>query len=234
MLTLAIDTATEVGCVCLYSAAEGLIGEVRLGTRRRHSEKLLETVDFLLSKALIGIEDVDFFTVSIGPGSFTGLRVGLSTVKGLSFASKKPVVAVSTLEAFAFMMLPTKRLICPLIDARKGEVYGAVFKQENNELIKIVPESVASPEKMLSTIQDETVFFGSGALLYRDLIIKHLGKKAFFRPIPLNHPMGSTVALCGFRKAERGEFSDPERLVPLYLRKSEAEIRYKPPNRRLT
>ncbi len=227
MLTLAIDTATEVGCVCLYSSDEGLIGEVRLGTQRRHSEKLLETVDFLLSSASISIEDLDFFTISIGPGSFTGLRVGLSTVKGLSFASGKPVVAVSTLEAFAFMMLPTDKLICPLLDARKKEVYGAVFKQENNRLIKIVSESVAPAEEILSAIKGETVFFGSGALLYRDVIINYLGKKAFFRPEPLNHPMGSMVALCGLQKAEKGEFSDPERVVPLYLRKSEAEIKYK-------
>ena len=123
MITIAIDTSTPTGSVSLFERGSDLIGEVRLGTRRPHSEQIMKSADFILNSCKIKLDAIDFFTIAIGPGSFTGLRVGLSTVKGLSFATGKPIVAVSTLEAFAASFPYTEKLICPLLDARKKEVY---------------------------------------------------------------------------------------------------------------
>ncbi len=227
MLTLAIDTSTPAGGICLYDSDSGLIGEVRLGIRRTHSEQILKALDFLLDSSRTGIDDVDFYTIAIGPGSFTGLRVGLSTVKGLSYATRRPVAAVSTLEAFASSLAFTGKLICPLLDARKKEVYGGLFRWTEGGLKREAPESALDIRSMLSLISEEAVFAGSGAALYRDVIIDILGEKARFPHEGLMHPLPSAVAVAGLHKAEHGEFSDPVTLTPVYLRRSEAELKAK-------
>ncbi len=205
------------------------MGEVRLGIRRTHSEQIMKSIDYLLRNSGMGLDDIDCYTIAIGPGSFTGLRVGLSTVKGLAYAGNKPVVAVSTLEALASVFPCTGMLICPLLDARKKEVYGALFRRTGKGLEKIVPESATDIRALLSRIEGETLFVGSGAALYRDVITECLGKRAFFPLENLMHPMPSALAVLGLQKAEKGGFSDPMTLAPLYLRKSEAEIKMKPP-----
>jgi len=223
--TLAIDTSTPISCVAIYHSQKGLIGEIRLSSEKKHSEKLLQCIDFLMTNADMKIDDIDFFTISIGPGSFTGLRVGLSTVKGLCFATGKPVVAVSTLEVFANAIIPQTRLICPMIDARKKEVYAAIFKYEEENIIKILPEKVLSVHRLFEYINDqECLFLGNGAILYQKIIVELLGKKAYFVYEPLNHPLASVIGFCGIKKAEKGEFSDPDKMSPFYLRKSEAEL----------
>ena len=225
MLTLAIDTSTPVGGISLFDSDTGLKGEVRLGTGRTHSEQIMKSTDFLLKHCSTGFNEIDFYTIAIGPGSFTGLRVGLSTVKGLSFATNKPIVAVSTLEAFASTFPFTERLICPLLDARKKEVYGSLFRWTKEGLRKLVSESAFDIKSILALIREETVFTGSGAALYKDAILSTLGEKARFPEENLMHPLPSALCIIGLQKAEKGEFSDPVKLTPAYLRKSEAEIK---------
>jgi len=227
MLTLAIDTSTPVGGISLYGSDSGLRGEVRLGIRQTHSEQIMKAVDFLLKSSKTGIDEIDFYTIAIGPGSFTGLRVGLSTVKGLSFATDRPIAAVSTLEAFASSLAFTKKLICPLLDARKKEVYGGLFRWTGDGLRKIVPEAALDIRSILALINEETVFAGSGAVLYKDVIMKALGENARFPHEGLMHPLPSALAAAGLHKAERSEFSDPVTLTPVYLRRSEAELKTK-------
>ncbi|NOZ24699.1 MAG: tRNA (adenosine(37)-N6)-threonylcarbamoyltransferase complex dimerization subunit type 1 TsaB [Nitrospirae bacterium] len=227
MLTLAVDTSTPVGGVSLYGSDSGLVGEVRLGIRQTHSEQLMKAVDFLLKSSKTGIDEIDFYTIAIGPGSFTGLRVGLSTVKGLSFATGRPVAAVSTLEAFASSLAFTEKLICPLLDARKKEVYGGLFRWTGEGLQKVAPEAALDIRSILALINEETVFAGSGAILYKDVIMDILGESARFPHESLMHPLPTALAAAGLHKAERGEFSDPVTLTPVYLRRSEAELKTK-------
>ncbi len=227
MLTLAIDTSTLVGGVSLFDSDSGLRGEIRLGIKRTHSEQIMKSTDFLLYNSKTGFNEIDFYTIAIGPGSFTGLRVGLSTVKGLSFATNKPIVAVSTLEAFTASFPFTKKLICPLLDARRKEVYGGLFRWTEEGLRKLVPEAALDIKSILTLINEETVFTGSGAALYKDAILSTLGEKAHFPGENLMHPLPSALCIIGMQKAEKGEFSDPVMLTPTYLRKSEAEIKIK-------
>lgn len=226
MLTLAIETATEVGGLCLYDDEKGLLGELTLGPVVRHSQSLMVGVDFLLKQTGTNINDVGFFSVSIGPGSFTGLRVGLSTAKGLAYSTGRPIVEVPTLEAMALTRVPERRLICPLLDARKKEVYGAVFRYNGRGLERVLPEKVAPVEEVLKGIKEECVFLGPGSVLYRKRIIEHLGQRAEFVSPEQDYPLARTVALLGLTIAEKPESrKDPSEVVPFYIRPSEAELK---------
>ena len=230
MLTLAIETSTEVGCLCIYDSERGLLGETSLGPVVRHSQGLMVAVDFLLRQTKTDIQEIDFFSVSIGPGSFTGLRVGLSTAKGLAYGTGRPVVSVPTLEAMAMTRVPERRPICPLLDARKKEVYGAVFQWDGQALRRVLPEIVGPVEEVLEAVNGECVFLGSGAVLYRERIIGHLGERADFVPSGMHHPLARTVAALGLSLAqEPANLKDPSEVVPFYIRPSEAELKRRSP-----
>ena len=167
--------------------------------------------------------------MSIGPGSFTGLRIGLSTVKGFSYATGKPIVAIPTLEALAWNFPFCLHPVCTVLDARKKEVYAALFEWEGAGFRRALHEEPIEIEKLLANLKEkegETILFtGEGALLYRDTIMNHLAEKAIFPPPDKMIPSPANVAYLGLKKAVRGEFSEPIRLVPYYIRRSEAEIK---------
>ncbi|NOX20772.1 MAG: tRNA (adenosine(37)-N6)-threonylcarbamoyltransferase complex dimerization subunit type 1 TsaB [Nitrospirae bacterium] len=225
MITLAIETSTEIGSVCLYDSSMGILAEVRLGKIKRHSATLLPSISYLFKNSGLSLEDIDFISLGIGPGSFTGLRVGLSTAKGLCYSTGKPLVALSSLEAFAYQFVQFSGLICPLFDARKKEVYAAVFSSNSKAIKRLTPDMVCPISKVLSSIEDRTAFAGSGAIKYREQIVEALGDRAVFAPDSLMSPLASTVAVLAIPLAERGEFSDPVSLTPRYIRPSEAEIK---------
>ncbi len=225
MLTLAIETSSEVGGVCLFDSHRGLLAEARFGSQRRHSASIVPSIQHMLRLTSLNIRDVDFFSISIGPGSFTGLRVGLSTVKGLCFSTGKPVVALSSLEAFAHQFIHSSYTICPLFDARKKEVYGALFRAQGGEIERLTEDSVSPVERIISMIKDKTLFAGTGTERYRDVIKRELSDMAVFAEGALMHPLPSALAWASMKKAQRGEFSDPATLTPLYIRPSEAELK---------
>lgn len=225
MITVGIDTSTPAGGVSLYSSDTGLLGEVRLVVKRSHSEQVIKSIDFILTATDTSLNDVDFFTVAIGPGSFTGLRVGLSTAKGFAYATGAPLVAVSTLEAFAFSFPASAKLICPLLDARRGEVYGALFRRNGRGVKRVLKESALDIRSLLESVDGDTLFAGSGAAAYKSVITETLGERAHFPCDNLMHPIPSSLCIAGLLKAEDGDFSDPLSLSPRYLRRSEAEIK---------
>ncbi len=228
MIVLAIETATEVGSLCIYDSQRGLLAELTLGPVVRHSQALMTGVDFLLKQTGIDIMEIDFYAVSVGPGSFTGLRVGLSTAKGLAFGTGRPIVEVPTLEAMALTRVPERRFICPMLDARKKEVYGAVFRWDGRGLERLLSETVGPVEDILKAIPGECVLLGSGAQVYRERIINYLGDRADFVPSEQNCPLARSVAALGLSLAEHSERrKDPEVVVPLYIRPSEAELKKK-------
>lgn len=225
MKILAIETSTMLGGVAIMNE-EGLIGEIRLNVKSTHSEKLMGGIDSALRLADLKISDIDVYCISIGPGSFTGLRIGLSTVKGFAFATGKPVVAVPTLDAFAWNFPFCRYPVCPMLDARKKEVYAGLYRWEGSRFEKVISELSVRPEDLLKDIRGPVLFAGEGARLYKETILALKGRDAFFAPPHFNVPMPSSTAILGLHKALSGEFSDPVTLTPFYIRKSEAEIKF--------
>lgn len=226
MRLLAIDTSTMTGGIALMEE-ENLIAESRLNVKVSHSERLVKELDHILNQSSLNIDDIDIFAISIGPGSFTGLRVGLSTVKGLVYQSSKKIVSVSSLEALAYSLPFCKYPICPMLDARKKEVYTAIFLWGDERLVKIMDEQVIGIDDLLSKIIEKTVFLGDGVILYKDKIRSFLGDKAIFVFPQDIYPSPASVAYLGMIKAKMGKFDDPATLTPRYMRRSEAEIKFK-------
>jgi tRNA threonylcarbamoyladenosine biosynthesis protein TsaB len=236
MKILAIETSTLLGGVAITDST-GLIAEVRLNVKSTHSERLMTEIDHVFERSGLSLSDIDAFAVSIGPGPFTGLRIGVSTVKGFSFATGKPVVTVPTLEAFAWNFPFSEHPVCTLLDARKKEVYAALFRWVDGGFVRLIGETSMKVGKLLKEIKvaegksdrelpEKIIFAGEGALIYGKEIADALGGKAIFGPPDRMVPSPSAIASLGLRKALREEFSDPASLVPLYIRRSEAEIKW--------
>ena len=227
MKVLAIETATIAGSVAICDDTAGLIGEVKINVRIAHAERLMPSIIWLLESSRISIEEIDAFAISIGPGSFTGLRIGLSTVKGFAYATKKPVVAVPTLDAFARTVPFSAYQICPLLDARKDEVFAGLYKWNEQNIIKIMPERAVRPVDLLKEISEKTVFIGDGIIRYGDLMKEICGVRAIFPPLSIMSPSAATVGEVAFEKIKQGDLADPVSLTPFYIRKSEAELNWK-------
>jgi tRNA threonylcarbamoyladenosine biosynthesis protein TsaB len=225
MKILAIETSTMLGGVAIMDETEGLIMETKLNVKTAHSERLMTEVDHALKQTGMGISDIDVFGVSIGPGSFTGLRIGVSTVKGLSYATGKPIVSVPSLEAFAWNFSYCEHRICTMFDARKKEVYAAVYRWSDEGFERLMDEVSINPTELVRSLEGKVIYAGEGALIYRETIAEIAGEKALFPPLHLMTPSPSNVASLGLKKALRGDFSEPVSLVPYYIRKSEAEIK---------
>lgn len=222
-LLLTVDTATPCGSVAV-TRGETLLGEVLLNVRSTHTDRLLVTVRQLLGDVGLSVADLDALGVVLGPGSFTGLRVGVATVKGLALASGLPVVGVSSLRTLAMQFPFPRHPLCVLLDARKGEVYVGRYAWEGGLPVPLAPEAVVPPEALLATLEGETLFAGDGALSYRTLIVRQLGDRAHFVPWPLHLPRASAAAALALAAFRQGETVPLELLVPTYIRPSEAEI----------
>jgi tRNA threonylcarbamoyladenosine biosynthesis protein TsaB len=219
---LTIDTSSNCSSVAL-SDGTTLLGECILGEDRCNSGRLLDSIAELLRAAKLAPEGLDAFAVSLGPGSFTGVRVGIATVKGLAIATGKPVVGFSSLAMLA-MNLPFSSLpVAALFDARKSELYAGIYRcGELPELL--LPESVIAPAQFLAGIDASTLFVGDGAVRYRELISSTMGGKAIFAPWHAHLPRASAGAVIALDKAIKGDFTPLPLLSPSYLRASEAEI----------
>jgi tRNA threonylcarbamoyladenosine biosynthesis protein TsaB len=169
MKILALDTATN-SCSVAATDDGALSAELTIRKNQTHSKHLMELIHSVLEIAGFGVADLDGLAVTIGPGSFTGLRIGISTIKGLAHALDKPVVGVSTLEALAWQCGQTSYLICPLLDARKGEVYAATYRFNADQLVQKTSARAMIPEAIAEEVKSPCVFIGTGARLYRKSI----------------------------------------------------------------
>jgi tRNA threonylcarbamoyladenosine biosynthesis protein TsaB len=154
MKILAIETSTILGGVAIMDNLSGLFAEVRFNAKSTHSERLMTEIDYVLRQAGLKISDIDVFAVAIGPGSFTGLRIGLSTVKGFSYATGKPIVSVPTLEALAWNFPYCRYPVCTMLDARKKEVYTALFTWDKKGFIRSIEEMSIKVDKFLKKINE--------------------------------------------------------------------------------
>lgn len=227
MRVLAIETSTMLGGVAVVDSGAGLLAEVRVNVMAAHSERLMLELDHVLRSASLSFKDLDAIAVSAGPGSFTGLRIGLGTVKGLAYSTGLPVVAVPTLEALAWNFPCSSSPVCAALDARKGEVYAGIFLWADGGFRRLMPEASLKPKELVLRAADagRTIFTGQGAFLHRRLIEEALGPDALFAPHNLAAPSPASVAQLGLALALRGEFSETASLRPVYIRKSEAELK---------
>ncbi|MEA5112447.1 MAG: tRNA (adenosine(37)-N6)-threonylcarbamoyltransferase complex dimerization subunit type 1 TsaB [Geobacteraceae bacterium] len=222
MKLLVIDTSTSANSIAVTENGR-LLAELLVNPEATHSASLMSGLDIVLRSAGITAVGLDAIGVTRGPGSFTGLRVGIAAAKGLSLATGKPVVGFSSLAMLA-MNLPHAHLpVCPMLDARKSEVYGALYRCDALPTA-IIEDSVAKPSVLLEKIKGDTLFVGSGALRYRDLIVEALGDRAHFAPSVIHQPRASAGALLAADLLERGEVIPASELIPVYLRLSEAEL----------
>ncbi len=223
MKILAVDTATRTCSVAVVDG-DSLLAEITLTDNQTHSRHLLKMIETVVEEAGLKIAEIDGFAVSNGPGSFTGLRIGIASIKGLAYCLKKPVVGVSTLRTLAYQCRTKHRLICPVIDARKQEVYFCRYRYENGELKQEGPEQVASPARATDNIREPCSFIGNGALLYRQLITDELGQSAHFAAEGEHTIKASAVARLSLPRFMEFDTDEVYLLVPHYIRKSDAEL----------
>ena len=223
MKVLSVDTSSISLSVALIEK-KSLVTEITLNNGETHSKHLMGIIDKVLTLSGLTISDLDGFAITLGPGSFTGQRIGLSSIKGLALATGKPIVGVSSLKALAIQAGISPYLICPMIDARKKEVYFSLYKFEGEFLKNRLKETVSSVKKAMGDIQEETLFVGNGALFYKEFIKSNLGSLAHFAHEGQNHIRASTVAFISSRRFEKFDYNDINLIAPRYIRESDAKM----------
>lgn len=226
MKILALDTSCMMGSVAILDG-DRIIAEQLLNTKITHSERLIPSIQTVLDAADAKLSDLAAFAVAIGPGSFTGLRIGLGAVKGLAFALSKPVVGVSSLVALAYNLYGSELPIVSVLDARRGEYYVSINRFEKNKLVNILDETVLPPEEVVAhavALKEKVVFLGDGVYGLEKLIEKKLSKKAVVPPPGILYPRASNIAWLAITRLEKGDSDDLAALVPNYIRRSDAEL----------
>ena len=225
MFTLGIDTATQIASVGITRDGE-VLAEEPLHERANHTETLLPLISRVLAQAGVTLLEIAGIGVSIGPGSFTGLRIALGTVKGFAYALGQKVVGVPTLAAFARTVSEEEGLVCPLLDARKGEIYAALFRRDHDgQLVRLLPDHVLLPQQFLGQITEPCLFVGDGATAYRALIQHTCGALAEILPFSTHHPRGAIIARMAWERLQAGGADDLQSLVPVYVRAPEAVVK---------
>lgn len=217
MLVLALDTTTRAGSAAILRDA--IVVAERIGDPElTHGERLPTELMRLLDEAAVRIEDVELFAVAAGPGSFTGLRVGIATVQGLAMARGRRVVPVSALEALARAGTNAHRPIATWMDAQRAEIFAALYAPDGRDVL-IAARSAEPGDVLAATDLHETVFIGDGAVRYRDIIISRVGEGATIVPPP---PLAGLIGQIAAADPARAVL--PHAVVPIYIRKSDAEL----------
>jgi len=225
LLLLAVETSGAGPSVALFRGAE-LVAERRARAGRPGSEMLLPAIDSLLSAAGLRVADLEAFAVGAGPGSFTGLRVGIATVKGLAFGSGTPVAGVGTLAALALRAPRTRDPVVAVLDARRGEVYAASFRRDGEELEPTdLPEGLYTPADLASRLPSRCLLVGDGVAVCGESLRAALGPGVRLVPPPRGRPRAREIGALGLRLLARGQGVSAADLVPRYVRRAEAEAR---------
>ena len=224
MRILALDTATEVCGLALWTNGQ-VQAERSITQGLTHTKVLMQALQELLQESGTQVSDLDAWVVTQGPGSFTGLRIGISAGKGLALATGKPLVGVSTLSVLAHQAQAQAAWICPMIDARRHQVYWSLFRRQGDDLVPVLPERAGSVEEALTLIDDQgpCLFIGNGARLYSGMIQARLGEKALAADA-LHDLQPGMVACLGSRRLTQGAAESLHRFTPVYLRSADAQM----------
>lgn len=233
MKILAIDTSTATTSVALADCGN-ILAEYCLHMKENQSNRLVATIEQILAGSRVAWSQVEAVAVAIGPGSFTGLRIGIATAKGMVLGTERKIVGVTTLDALVYNVIPVPGLIaCPVVDARKGEIYTSLYRSCNGNWERISPHfslPVAGLIDLLrerGLLENQILFLGDGLTLYKEELKAALGKLAVFAPCRYWFSSAANVALLGWCYLQDGKEVDVYHLKPLYLRRPEAEIKWK-------
>lgn len=224
MKILALDTSTHMAS-CAVIDENMVLGEYSLNQDFSHSEKLVPMIKEILDSLNLELSQIDLYGVSLGPGSFTGLRIGVATIKAFAHLFDKPVVGVSTMEALAFN-LPYNKIVVPMIDARRDRVYTGIYSWKNNELITLMEPDALEVDILLKRLDEDyedIVVNGDGILLHRERIKEKLKDKVRLASIGSNSCRATSVGELALIKYNKGQIDNYYTLAPDYLRKSQAE-----------
>lgn len=223
MIILSIDSSSPVATAALIKDDE-LLGEYLINHKREHSVILMPMIQNLLSDHDIKISDIDGFVVSKGPGSFTGLRIGMATIKGLSFGTNKPYISISSLDALAYSLVNFKGIICPIMDALRDSVYTALYESDSNLLKRVTDYDALSLNELVELINStnkDVIFVGDGVYKHKDFLINNI-KNARFAPTHLNIIRASSLGEVGMNLLKDG-INDNSDSAPMYIKKPQAE-----------
>lgn len=227
MLVLSVDSSYSTA-TCALIKDDKILAEINLNDKKQHSVILMRLIDSILKEYEIDINDIDAFTISRGPGSFTGLRIGMATLKGLAFASKKPLISVSTLDALAYNSISFQGIICPIMDALRDNIYTCLYKNENNNLTPLIKEQCLNINELVTILKEQTlpiIFVGDGVAKHKEFLQENI-PNSFFAPNHSNFPKASSVGELGIKKINDGIIENIDSINPIYLRKSQAEREY--------
>lgn len=221
MLVLSIDTSTKIGSVALYDSEIGILGEINLYVKINHSNIIMPLIDNLLKITNKKIEEIDKIGVVIGPGSFTGIRIGVAIAKGLCYGTDKKIVGINSLDLLAYNCEKTESLIVSMIDARKERVYYGMYRYEGNTLVRVSEYRDDEIREILGSIQEKSIIFvGDGAIANKELIEKLVTDKDVKIVSKANSiQRGGILAELSSKKEE----DDLYLLEPYYISKSQAE-----------
>jgi len=224
MRILALETSTLTGSVAVVEDT-CLLTEITLQVKETHSSQLMPAIDIVLKTTGMLPNELDGFAVALGPGSFTGLRIGMATAKGLAAAASKPLIGISTLEAMAWSFPFCPYLLCPMLDARMNEVYAAWFTASDGHISRESEDMVLPVSDLLRGRKEEALYFGSGAQRYEAEIREIMGDLAHDASYEIMGARASVVGFLAMEKLKRGEVADIDSLEPLYIRESQAILK---------
>jgi len=225
MLVFGIDTCCAAATAALVDERI-MVAQTVINKNKTHSQIMMPQIEQMFKAAEISASQVDAFAAAVGPGSFTGVRIGVATVKALAQAAKKPCIEVSTLEALAFSSKYFEGILCPILDARREQVYNALFEGGKSGFIRLCDDRALPLSQLLAELCDkncDALFMGDATLVFEDEIKTALGERAFFAPKVSNLNLGGAVAEIGLERLKFGEILDYGKLVPKYVRLSQAE-----------
>ncbi len=234
MLVLGIDTSSTAASVALLNE-EQLLGEVVVNSTQTHSQKLMPIIDQLLKNCGVTVKDIDLIGIASGPGSFTGVRIGISTAKGLAHPFDIPLVEVSSLEALAYNLVNNNGLVCPIFDARRDQVYTRVMRWNKGVLETVIDDEnclIGDLLDQLKELDEPVTFLGDGVLKFDERIAETLGSKAMMAPPNCRMPRGSSVAGAAL-VAPKSSYKKYDAVQANYLRKTEAERTYEEKQKQL-
>lgn len=228
MKILAVDTSSMVAAVAVTDNTR-LLAEYALNHKKTHSQKLMPMIKEAMSELELSPRDIDVYAASSGPGSFTGLRIGMTIIKAMAYAAEKPVVSVPTLDALAYNIPSTESIICPIMDARNNQVYSALYRWERSSQVKVTEYMGVHIGELVDLIKGKNrrvIFLGDAVNIHMDYLKSEFEDKCEFAPGNLMLQRGSSVALVALQKASAGQLENCFDAVPFYLRKPQAEREY--------
>lgn len=227
MIILSVDSSSSTA-TCALVKEDKILGEINLNDKKEHSVILMDLIDSLLTRYNLTLDDIDGFAISEGPGSFTGLRIGMATIKGLAFGSNKPCLAISTLDTLAYNVINFNGIICPIMDALRGNVYTNLYKNNNGKLEAISEANCLSIEELVSVLKEKNepvIFLGDGVVKHKDYLLENLSNLSF-APLNSNYPKASSLGELALQLFNSNVTQDLNKIAPVYLRKSQAEREY--------